>query len=83
MNEVLSGFALSAMPFIDDALLWCPDNDGRIVGGLDIATCMQVSVDGLGGKQILISYLTSSSTLLAKNLLFNDWPLMVSCLTAN
>ncbi|XP_067647472.1 ecdysone-induced protein 74EF isoform X3 [Eurosta solidaginis] len=24
------------MPFIDDALLWCPDNDGRMVGGLDI-----------------------------------------------
>ncbi|XP_017485137.1 PREDICTED: ecdysone-induced protein 74EF-like, partial [Rhagoletis zephyria] len=29
------------MPFIDDALLWCPDNDGRMVGGLDIAPCMQ------------------------------------------
>ncbi|XP_023301970.2 ecdysone-induced protein 74EF isoform X2 [Lucilia cuprina] len=33
------------MPFIDDALLWCPDNDGRIVGGLDIATCMQDEVN--------------------------------------
>ncbi|KAL5291812.1 hypothetical protein ACFFRR_010911 [Megaselia abdita] len=30
------------MPFIDDALLWCPDNDGRMVGGLvDITTCLQ------------------------------------------
>ncbi|KAH8389532.1 hypothetical protein KR200_008756 [Drosophila serrata] len=28
------------MPFIDDALLWCPDNDGRLVGGLDLATCI-------------------------------------------
>uniref|UniRef100_A0A1I8M658 Uncharacterized protein n=1 Tax=Musca domestica TaxID=7370 RepID=A0A1I8M658_MUSDO len=32
------------MPFIDDALLWCPDNDGRIVGGLDISACMQDGV---------------------------------------
>jgi len=31
------------MPFIDDALLWCPDNDGRLVGGLDLATCIAVS----------------------------------------
>ncbi|EDW41901.1 GM24321 [Drosophila sechellia] len=28
------------MPFIDDALLWCPDNDGRLVGGLDLGTCI-------------------------------------------
>lgn len=31
------------MPFIDDALLWCPDNDGRLVGGLDLGTCIAVS----------------------------------------
>ena len=29
------------MPFIDDALLWCPDNDGRMV---DISTCLQVCI---------------------------------------
>jgi len=34
------------MPFIDDALLWCPDNDGRLVGGLDLATCIAVSTKG-------------------------------------
>lgn len=27
------------MPFIDDTLLWCPDNDGRMV---DISACLQV-----------------------------------------
>jgi len=44
VNSICSaGFALSAMPFIDDALLWCPDNDGRLVGGLDLATCIAVS----------------------------------------
>lgn len=43
VNGICSaGFALSAMPFIDDALLWCPDNDGRLVGGLDLATCITV-----------------------------------------
>lgn len=30
-----------AMPFIDDALLWCPDNDGRMV---DISACLPVSM---------------------------------------
>ncbi|XP_012157665.1 ecdysone-induced protein 74EF isoform X2 [Ceratitis capitata] len=34
------------MPFIDDALLWCPDNDGRMVGGLDIGHCMQEAATG-------------------------------------
>ncbi|XP_037904220.1 ecdysone-induced protein 74EF isoform X5 [Hermetia illucens] len=29
------------MPFIDDALLWCPENDGRMV---DISTCLQDAV---------------------------------------
>lgn len=44
VNSICSaGFALSAMPFIDDALLWCPDNDGRLVGGLDLAACITVS----------------------------------------
>lgn len=38
------------MPFIDDTLLWCPDNDGRMV---DISACLQVRmlvilVDNLG-----------------------------------
>lgn len=31
-----------AMPFIDDALLWCPDNDGRMV---DISACLPVSMN--------------------------------------
>lgn len=30
---------VAGMPFIDDALLWCPDNDGRLV---DISACLQV-----------------------------------------
>ncbi|XP_055845629.1 ecdysone-induced protein 74EF-like isoform X2 [Episyrphus balteatus] len=38
------------MPFIDDALLWCPDNDGRMVGGLDIATCLQDASTGNGNS---------------------------------
>lgn len=28
-----------AMPFIDDELLWSPDNDGRMV---DLQACLQV-----------------------------------------
>lgn len=28
------------MPFIDDELLWCPDNDGKMV---DLTECLQVS----------------------------------------
>lgn len=28
------------MPFIDDDLLWCPDNDGKMV---DLNQCLQVS----------------------------------------
>lgn len=28
------------MPFIDDELLWCPDNDGKMV---DLTQCLQVS----------------------------------------
>lgn len=27
------------MPFIDDELLWCPDNDGKMV---DLTQCLQV-----------------------------------------
>lgn len=27
------------MPFIDDDLLWCPDNDGKMV---DLSSCLQV-----------------------------------------
>lgn len=30
---------LPAMPFIEDDLLWCPDNDGRMV---DLSSCLQV-----------------------------------------
>ncbi|XP_044728683.1 ecdysone-induced protein 74EF isoform X1 [Chrysoperla carnea] len=30
-----------AMPFIDDDLLWCPDNDGKMV---DLSSCLQDSV---------------------------------------
>lgn len=30
----------SNMPFIDDELLWCPDNDGKMV---DLTQCLQVS----------------------------------------
>lgn len=29
----------SNMPFIDDELLWCPDNDGKMV---DLTQCLQV-----------------------------------------
>lgn len=29
-----------AMPFIDNDLLWCPDNDGKMV---DLSSCLQVS----------------------------------------
>jgi hypothetical protein len=32
---------MAAMPFIDDDLLWCPDNDGRMV---DLSTCLQDAV---------------------------------------
>lgn len=28
------------MPFIDDELLWCPDNDGKMV---DLTQCLQAS----------------------------------------
>lgn len=28
------------MPFIDDELLWCPDNDGKMV---DLTQCLQVT----------------------------------------
>lgn len=31
---------VAGMPFLDDALLWCPDNDGRLV---DLSACLQVS----------------------------------------
>lgn len=37
---IRGGAAIGAMPFIDDALLWCPDNDGRMV---DISACLPVS----------------------------------------
>lgn len=40
------GVASGAMPFIDDTLLWCPDNDGRMV---DISACLQVMNGGLTG----------------------------------
>lgn len=29
------------MPFIDDELLWCPDNDGKMV---DLTQCLQVRI---------------------------------------
>lgn len=44
------GASIGAMPFIDDALLWCPDNDGRMV---DISACLQVSVSVLGCQSIV------------------------------
>lgn len=31
-----------AMPFIDNDLLWCPDNDGKMV---DLSSCLQVIID--------------------------------------
>ncbi|KAK0179744.1 hypothetical protein PV327_005466 [Microctonus hyperodae] len=33
----------SNMPFIDDELLWCPDNDGKMV---DLTQCLQASSTG-------------------------------------
>ncbi|XP_043274657.1 ecdysone-induced protein 74EF isoform X2 [Venturia canescens] len=33
----------STMPFIDDELLWCPDNDGKMV---DLTQCLQESTTG-------------------------------------
>ncbi|XP_043524825.1 uncharacterized protein LOC122536485 [Frieseomelitta varia] len=33
----------SNMPFIDDELLWCPDNDGKMV---DLTQCLQESSTG-------------------------------------
>lgn len=39
-TSLRSGSATTGMPFIDDTLLWCPDNDGRMV---DISACLQVS----------------------------------------
>ncbi|KAJ6641995.1 Ecdysone-induced protein 74EF isoform A [Pseudolycoriella hygida] len=33
----------AVMPFIDDALLWCPDNDGRMV---DMSACLPNAVNG-------------------------------------
>lgn len=38
-TSLRSGSATTGMPFIDDTLLWCPDNDGRMV---DISACLQV-----------------------------------------
>lgn len=38
-REEREGSAAVAMPFIEDELLWCPDNDGRMV---DISACLQV-----------------------------------------
>ncbi|GAB0100174.1 ecdysone-induced protein 74EF [Sergentomyia squamirostris] len=40
-DEKLEGSATVAMPFIEDELLWCPDNDGRMV---DISACLQDAV---------------------------------------
>lgn len=37
--------ALAAMPFIDDDLLWCPDNDGRMVDMSQV--CLD---DGMGNQ---------------------------------
>lgn len=33
------GSAVAAMPFIEDDLLWCPTNDGRMVSDFQ---CIQV-----------------------------------------
>lgn len=38
------GTAVAAMPFIEDDLLWCPTNDGRMVSDFQ---CIQV-------KQLMI-----------------------------
>ncbi|XP_059620323.1 ecdysone-induced protein 74EF-like [Phlebotomus argentipes] len=40
-DERIEGSAAVAMPFIEDELLWCPDNDGRMV---DISACLQDAV---------------------------------------
>uniref|UniRef100_A0A1B0CQA1 Uncharacterized protein n=1 Tax=Lutzomyia longipalpis TaxID=7200 RepID=A0A1B0CQA1_LUTLO len=40
-REEREGSAAVAMPFIEDELLWCPDNDGRMV---DISACLQDAV---------------------------------------
>ncbi|XP_037943328.1 ecdysone-induced protein 74EF isoform X3 [Teleopsis dalmanni] len=50
------------MPFIDDALLWCPDNDGSMVVGLDIATCMQDETPGKNENVIETNPLSVETT---------------------
>lgn len=49
-----SGSATAGMPFIDDALLWCPDNDGRMV---DISTCLQVKLSFGKFEQTFMLYI--------------------------
>ncbi len=41
------------MPFIDDALLWCPDNDGRMV---DISACLPVSMVYVFEKYFVLAF---------------------------
>jgi E74-like factor 1/2/4 len=36
------------MPFIDDDLLWCPDNDGKMV---DLTQCLQEAANGAQQQQ--------------------------------
>ncbi|OXU19311.1 hypothetical protein TSAR_007284 [Trichomalopsis sarcophagae] len=38
----------STMPFIDDELLWCPDNDGKMV---DLTQCLQGATGRSGRGQ--------------------------------
>lgn len=53
-TSLRSGSATTGMPFIDDTLLWCPDNDGRMV---DISACLQVHIQ----LQLINSCYTQSS----------------------
>ncbi|XP_076228145.1 ecdysone-induced protein E74 isoform X1 [Nomia melanderi] len=42
----------SNMPFIDDELLWCPDNDGKMV---DLTQCLQVRMESSTGQSVEFS----------------------------
>jgi hypothetical protein len=42
-----SSAIVAAMPFIDDDLLWCPDNDGRMV---DLSTCLENATNATNGQ---------------------------------